>query len=140
MKQWITACAFLAAALSPLSGCENLEPRYGEVAVGGRGGYARVVFSDRDHVLIRDYYAPRYKGLPPGLAKKGKIPPGHAKQMMRDGQLPPGITYRQLPRDLEGRLSRLPDGYVRIIVGGDIGIMNTRTRVVVDVIEDITDD
>ncbi len=140
MKTWITASALLTAALVPIAGCESVEPRYGEVAVAGRGGYAHIVFSDRDRVIIRDYYAARYKGLPPGLAKKGKVPPGHARQMARHGRLPHGIVPGYLPRDLDGRLSRLPDGYVRIIVGADIGIMDTRTRVVVDVIEDIVRD
>jgi hypothetical protein len=44
-----------------------------------------------------------------------------------------------LPRDLEGRLSRLPDGYVRVIVGTHVGIMNVRTHVVFDLIENIAD-
>jgi hypothetical protein len=34
----------------------------------------------------------------------------------------------------------LPDGYVRIPVGADIAIMNVRTRVVVDLLEDIVND
>jgi hypothetical protein len=138
MKRWLTATALLGAILVPLSGCETVEPRYGEVEVAGRGGHARIIFSDNDRLLIREYYAPRrYQGLPPGLAKQGKIPPGHARQMMRDGRLPPDVPYHYLPRDLDGRLSRLPEDHVRVIVGTDIGIMNTRTRVVVDVIEDI---
>jgi len=34
-------------------------------------------FSHRDRQLIRDWYK---RNLPPGLAKQGKIPPGHAKR------------------------------------------------------------
>lgn len=128
---------WLIAALLCLGGCGNAQPRYGEVMVGDRSGYARIVFSDSDRVLIRDYYANRYRGLPPGLAKQGKIPPGHAWRMLRDGRLPPDVAYRYLPAELEGRLSRLSDGYVRIIVGSDIGILHTRTRLVADVIHDI---
>jgi hypothetical protein len=33
----------------------------------------------------------------------------------------------------------LPPEYVRVVIGTDVAIMNTRTRVVVDVLEDITD-
>ena len=46
---------------------------------------------------------------------------------------------RYLPYALDQRLSRLPSEYVRVIIGTDIAIMNTRTRVVVDLLEDITD-
>jgi hypothetical protein len=128
----------LAAVLAPLAGCET-PPRLGEVRIHDGGVDARVVFSERDRALIRDYYAPRHRGLPPGLAKKGKLPPGHAMKLYRNQPLPQGHGWKSLPRNLDDRLSRLPDGYVRIVVGGDIGIMNVRTHVVVDLIEDIAD-
>ena len=35
--------------------------------------------------------------------------------------------------DLERRLSRLPEGYVRVIVGTDIVLMKTRSRVIIDI-------
>lgn len=70
-------------------------------------------------------------------AKQGKLP-GHVKRP-RDS-LPPGLSYRYLPVVLERRLSRLPDGYVRVIVDTDIYIMNTRTRVIFDILPDIADD
>lgn len=129
----------LATLLTPLAGCETT-PRYGEVEMRDRQHAVRVVFSDRDIAHIRDYYKPRHPhGYPPGLAKKGKVPPGHAKQMARGAPLPHDVPWRGLPRDLDERLSRLPDGYVRIIVGGSVGIMNVHTRVVVDLLDDIAD-
>jgi hypothetical protein len=76
---------------------------------------------------------------PPGLAKKGKIPPGHAARLRRHQGVPPGVTWDYLPADVERRLDRLPDGYVRVVIGADIAILHTRTRVVLDVIEDIHD-
>lgn len=115
----------IVAAMAGLSGCETL-PRYGEV---------RVVFSDRDRMIIRDYY----RGLPPGLAKQGKIPPGHAFRMQRHQGVPPGVTWETLPADVERRLSRLPDGDVRIVIGTEVAILHTRTRVVLDVIETLPD-
>lgn len=128
----------LAAGITTLFGCET-HPRYGEVRVHDRDYDVRIVFSDRDRVLIRDYYGPPHRSLPPGLAKKGKIPPGHAWRMRRHDPIPPDAAWRPLPYELDRRLSRLPDGYVRIIVGADIGIMNVRTRVVFDVLEDFAD-
>lgn len=123
----------LLAATAGMSACET-PPTYGEVRTHGRDYDVRVVFSDRDRVIIRDYYRGGYR-LPPGLAKQGKVPPGHAKKMYRGQPVPPGLEWRHLPNDLDGRLSRLPDGYVRIIVGADVGIMNVRTKVVMDLLE-----
>lgn len=128
----------VAAFSIALIGCETY-PRYGEVGIHDRGYDVRVVFSDRDRAVIREYYAPPPRGLPPGLAKKGKVPPGHAMKMHRGAPVPDGFGWRPFPRELEDRLSRLPDGYVRIVIGADVGIMEVRTRIVLDLMEDIAD-
>jgi hypothetical protein len=134
-----TLCAFLAvAALTGLAGCET-HPYSADVRVHDRDYDVRVVFSDRDRAIIRDYYHRDYRGLPPGLAKKGKIPPGHAFKLQRQQAIPPGVNWEYLPVDVERRLSRLPDGYVRVVIGADVAILRTRTRVVLDVIEDLRD-
>ena len=59
--------------------------------------------------------------------------------MRRHQGLPPDVQWDYLPADVERRLSRLPDGYVRIVIGGDVAILHTRTRVVVDLFENIND-
>jgi hypothetical protein len=130
--------AVLLAALAGMSGCE-VQPTYGDVRVHGRDYDVRVVFSDQDRTLIHDYYRVNYRSLPPGLAKQGKVPPGHAMKLSRNQPVPPGLDWRYLPENLERRLSRLPDGYVRVIIGADVGIMNVRTRVIMDLIEDLDD-
>jgi hypothetical protein len=84
-------------------------------------------FSDHDRRLLQDYYRGKGSGHPK------KTPPGLAK---RD-TLPPGLQGRNLPGDLESRLTPLPVPYVRVIVGGDIVLMHGRTRVVVDLLSDI---
>ncbi|MGH8545711.1 MAG: hypothetical protein ACREX3_19230, partial [Gammaproteobacteria bacterium] len=80
-------------------------------------GVASTIAADKDrpeHFLpeerriIREYYhrsAPS-KGLPPGLAKKGKLPPGLQKHLVKNGRLPPGLQKRlePLPRELDVRL------------------------------------
>ena len=69
-----------------------------------------VVFSTRDATVIREYYAPQYRNLPPGLAKKyartGKLPPGWQKKMT------------PMPVVLERRLEPLPTGYHRGVFDG----------------------
>jgi hypothetical protein len=132
------ALFLLLAAVAGLSGCES-HPYYGDVRVHDRDYDVHVVFSDHDRGLIRDYYRSYYRGLPPGLAKKGKVPPGHAKKLYPHQPIPPGLEWHSLPDDLERRLSRLPEGYVRIIVGADVGIMNVHTRVIMDLLEDLDD-
>jgi hypothetical protein len=97
----------------------------------------KVAFGEKDRRIIHDYYSKKKiksKAMPPGLAKKGKLTPGHQKQLQRKGKLPPGLAKRHLPYELEGRLSQLPRGYVRLKVGGDIVLMNEETEVIVDII------
>lgn len=117
----------------------DYDPYYDEARMRDRDYDARVVFSEYDRRVIRDYYRNYYRNLPPGLAKKGKVPPGHAYKMRRHQGIPHDVTWQYLPSDVERRLSRLPDGYVRAVIGYDVGILNTRTRIVLDVIEDLHD-
>lgn len=132
------AVLFAVAALTGLAGCET-PPYHGSVQVRDRDYDVRVVFSDSDRRIIRDYYREDARRLPPGLAKKGKIPPGHAFKLKRNQSVPPDVSWGYLDSDIERRLSRLPDGFVRVVIGADVGILNTRTRVVVDLLEDIGD-
>ncbi|MHB1145211.1 MAG: hypothetical protein ACYCZS_09965 [Thiobacillus sp.] len=137
MKNYLSAF-LVAALLAGLAGCVS-PPRYGEARAHERDYDVRVVFSDRDRAIIRDYYRSDYRRLPPGLAKQGKIPPGHAFRMQRQQAIPPGVAWENLPTDVERRLSRLPEGYVRVVIGADVAILHTRTRVVLDVVEALRD-
>jgi hypothetical protein len=122
----------LALALATLvAGCAAIGATSGRVAIQGQDAQVAVSFGSRDRALIEEYYGKTRKKLPPGLAKrKGSLPPGLAK---RD-TLPPGLQRDPLPSELEARLSTLPSGYVRVRVGGDVVLLDGRTRVVVDVI------
>jgi hypothetical protein len=104
--------------------------------------YLKVAFNDRDREYIHDYYRhyrkkhrKKYKKhIPPGLAKKGHMPPGHQRHIEKHGTLPPGLTRYYLPADLEERLTVLPPGYARVRIGGDIVLLDEKTQVAVDVI------
>jgi len=87
-------------------------------------GSVHVVFSTEDVRVIREYYAPRYRSLPPGLQKK----------YARTGQLPPGWQKKMQPLDpvVERRLVALPAGYSRGIVDGRAVIYDERTHVMID--------
>ena len=75
--------------------------------------------------------------MPPGLAKKGHHHPGAHKWLHKNHSLPPGLQRHDLPEDLERKLSKLPKGYIRVRVGGDIVILNKETDIVIDVVRDI---
>ena len=127
--------------LALLTGCASFpQINSGIFGVQTDDMQVQVAFGDNDRQLIHDYYGHKKikrKGLPPGLAKKGKLPPGLQKQLKKKGKLPPGLAKRNLPFDLENRLTPIPRGYVRLKVGGDIVLMNEKTEVIVDIIHDI---
>jgi hypothetical protein len=132
--------AWLGAAILALGlvGCETYS--YGGAATVHRGGaQVSVVFTDGDRRILHDYYRVDYRALPPGLAKKGKVPPGHAYRHRVNQPLPPDAVWYYLPYNVERQLSRLPGDYVRIMIGADVAIMNVHTRVIVDLIENIHD-
>jgi hypothetical protein len=124
-----------------LSGCASFpQINSGIFEVESDNARVKVAFNDHDRRLVYDYYRNKKvknKGLPPGLAKRRKLPPGLQKQLKKNGTLPPGLAKRSLPYKLEERLSRIPRGYVRLKVGGDIILMNETTEVIVDIIHDI---
>lgn len=132
----IVLSALIAGCATTQTGGPTLDR--GAVIVESEDIRAAIVFSDRDRRHIRDYYKSyKHKALPPGLAKKHELPPGLRKHIEKYGKLPPGIESRRLPDDLERTLRRLPAGYIRVQVGGDVLLMNERTRYVLDMIWDV---
>jgi len=124
----------ILAFASILGGCAASTSTSGRVVIQDDSAMVDIRFSDRDRALIDSYYrkpAKGKKGMPPGLAKRGgNLPPGLAK---RD-TLPPGLSGEPLPHELERDLAPLPGNYVRVRVGGDIVLMDGKTRVVFDIL------
>jgi len=83
-------------------------------------------FGPRDVRILREYYQPRYRNLPPGLAKKyqrtGRLPPGWAKKM------------EPVPVVVERELVVLPPTYRRGYIDGVIVVYAPRTMVMIDVV------
>src|SRR5262245_16907060 len=82
-------------------------------------------FRPHDVQVITEYYAPQYRSLPPGLAKK----------YYRTGHLPPGWQkkLRPFPVVVERQLPVLPPDYRRGVVDGYAVVYNPRTQIVIDV-------
>jgi hypothetical protein len=98
-------------------------------------------FLPEERKIIYEYYhrSSPSKGLPPGLAKKGKLPPGLQKHLDKNGKLPPGLQKRlePLPRDLEVRLPRLPEYWERVILQEHVVLVDRRTQQILDIIENV---
>jgi hypothetical protein len=98
-------------------------------------------FLPEERKIIYEYYhrGSPSKGLPPGLAKKGKLPPGLQKHLDKNGKLPAGLQKRlePLPRDLEVRLPRLPDYWERVILQEHVVLIDRRTQRILDIIENV---
>ncbi len=94
------------------------------------------VFTTHERIVIGGWYAGGHSGLPPGLSKKDQLPPGLEKQLCRRGTLPPGLRKKvqPVPVILESQLRVLPTGYRRVIVGGNIILMNEKTALIYDVV------
>jgi len=105
-------------------------------AAQGRGrGRSDAGGRDEEVRVIRAYFA-NTANLPPGLARREKLPPGLEKQLRRNGTLPPGLQKKAtpLPADLERRLPALPSGHARVVVSDRVLVVEIRTQKIVDVL------
>jgi hypothetical protein len=84
---------------------------------------------------MRGWYREHQNNLPPGLAKRDRLPPGLERQLVVRGELPPGLRKKiqPCPDDLERRLPPPPPDCRHAVIGGHIVLVNTRSFVVVDV-------
>ena len=92
----------------------------------------QVVFSSQERDILRGWYGDHKNNLPPGLAKRDRLPPGLESQLRERGTLPPGLQKKvmPLPVDLERRLPPPPSGCSRVVIGGNIVLMDTKTSYV----------
>lgn len=103
-----------------------------ETSAGGQ-------FSMAQHHAAMAYFAePEHQGFaPPGLAKKGGMPPGQLRKWQRGQRLPAGVAYFALPRSLELALGPPPAGHRYVRVATDILLLAIGTGIVVDAMEDL---
>jgi len=124
MKRLLTC---LAVALLMAGVVLETQGRSQKARAGGDrvSGSIEIVFGTQEARIIREYYAPRYQNLPPGLQKK----------LARTGQLPPGWQkkFEPFPAAVERQLVALPAGYRRGVIDGHAVIFDDRTQVILDV-------
>lgn len=72
------------------------------------------------------------KKIPPGLARKGTLPPGLAMQLQRNHELPSGLASRSLPSDLSAQLPAPPQGTQYLLVDDRVLLVQSATNVILD--------
>ena len=102
-----------------------------EVVEGITAGVLGAILSDDERRIIH-----RYFGEHPDAVKVKELPPGIRKKLARGGAMPPGIAMQVLPDGLHRQLPpRFGQHYE--IIGTDVVLVETATRVIVDVLKDV---
>ena len=102
-----------------------------DVVEGVTAGVLGAVLSDDERRIIQ-----RYFGEHPSTVKVKELPPGIRKKLARGGAMPPGIAMQVLPDGLHRQLPpRFGQHYE--IIGTDVVLVETATRVIVDVLKDV---
>jgi hypothetical protein len=129
----LVLCSGLALAQQPGKG--NLKKTAGE-KVREVLPEGEMVFTEQERVVVKKWFGSHHSNLPPGLAKRDRLPPGLEKQLRERGTLPPGLQKRvqPLPFELERQLRKLPTGYRRVVIGGNVILMNEKSATIYDII------
>lgn len=97
-------------------------------------------FSDQERSEIKGYFSANPSArsqLPPGLAKKNKIPPGWQKKLAVGQRFPDDAWEHRvpLPQEIESKLPRIEKGEIRVRVDDRVVRVAEKTREVLDIIE-----
>jgi len=92
-------------------------------------------YNDRDREAMREWYHERHEHLPPGLAKKDRLPPGWERKLAVHQILDDRMRERMrpCPPELEMRLPPPPPECEHTVIGSHIVLVNRRTHIVVDI-------
>ena len=91
-------------------------------------------YSPHDRAELHNWYDNHRGNLPPGLAKKDRLPPGWEKKMVIHQVMP--VEYREYVRPAPVEIVRIlppPPDCEHVVVGGHIVLMNRKTSVVLDI-------
>lgn len=133
IARWMCACALVAFGVSGNGAlAQGHGQGKGHEKKGKKDDQGENYFRDQDREVIRAWYSGHQSNLPPGLAKKDRLPPGLEKQLEQRGTLPPGLQKRiqPCPEELVRRLPPPPPDCANVLIGGHIVLLNRRTNVV----------
>ena len=141
LRKWIAGCAAALIALSVIAIPARAQGRgrgHDDDEKHGRGHNKEEKrdyrYSDRDRD-IRDWYRGHQNNLPPGLAKRDRLPPGLERQLRVRGTLPPGLRdkIQPAPEEFVQRLPPPPPDCEHVFIGGHLVLLNRKTSVVIDI-------
>ncbi len=94
-------------------------------------------YSSRNRDQLMGWYREHENNLPPGLAKRDRLPPGLERQLVVNGELPPGLQreIHPCPPDIIGYLPPPPPDTEHVLIGGQIVLWNRNTHVVLDIMK-----
>ena len=94
-------------------------------------------YTERNREQLRAWYRHHEGNLPPGLAKKDRLPPGLERQLRVNGTLPPGLQREahECPREIEEYLPPPPPDCDHVLLGGQIVLRNKKTQMVLDILK-----
>lgn len=97
------------------------------------------VFTTAERTIITRWFTTNRSNLPPGLAKRETLPPGLERQLRERGTLPPGLQSKiqPIPVELERQLTALPSGYRRVVIAGNVIVMNPATGLIYDIVRNV---
>jgi len=103
-----------------------------DVVEGVTAGILGAVLNEDERRIIQRYFGEH----PDAVGKVKELPPGIRKKLARGGAMPPGIAMQALPDGLHRQLPPR-NGQHYEIIGTDIILIETATRVIVDVLKDV---
>jgi Ni/Co efflux regulator RcnB len=103
-----------------------------EIVQGVTAGVLGAVLSDDERRIIHRYFGEH----PDSVGKVKELPPGIRKKLARGGAMPPGIAKQALPDGLHRQLPPR-DGQHYEIIGTDVVLVETATRIIVDVLKGV---
>jgi hypothetical protein len=141
----ILGCTMAAPAVPGAVANDNVPRDPGAVQLAEDVDIGDIVFSEIERRLIRSYYDRNYalyiqsggknkhKNIPPGIAKKGWLPPGIYKQLVAGQRIPGDVALYPLPYDLRGQLP-YRSGYDYYIVDDKVLLVQVATNLILDVL------
>ncbi len=99
------------------------------------------VFGEGQEATIRAWFSNKQnlEGLPPGLAKRERLPNGLERQLKKNRSLPPGLEKRvhPFPGELRKLLPELPKGVIRVVIGVDILLLDQTSNTILDIVREV---
>jgi hypothetical protein len=99
------------------------------------------LFGESQEATIRAWFSNKknLEGLPPGLAKRDRLPAGLERQLQKNRSLPPGLEKRlhSFPLELERLLPGVPEGVIRVVIGVDIVLLDKTSNTILDIVREV---